>query len=57
MHGLAEKTGLNQSTISLLERDMRSPSLETLIRVADALQVDLWRLIKRATEKLGKGSK
>jgi transcriptional regulator with XRE-family HTH domain len=51
MNALAERSGLNQSAVSLIERRLRSPNLETLLRLADALEIDLWKLIKRATEK------
>jgi ribosome-binding protein aMBF1 (putative translation factor) len=49
MNRLAEKSGLSQSMVSLLERGMRNPTLDTLLRMADALGLDLWRLIKRAS--------
>lgn len=50
MNRLAEKSGLSQSMISLLERGMRSPTLDTLLRVAIALDVDLSELLKKASE-------
>ena len=49
MNRLAEKSGLSQSMISLLERERRNPTLDTLLRIANALDVDLWKLIKRAS--------
>lgn len=51
MNRLAEKSGLSQSMISLLERGMRSPTLETLLRVAIALDVDLSELLKKASRR------
>ena len=36
---LAERSGLNRSIVSKLERDLRSPSPETLAKLADALEV------------------
>ena len=57
MNALAERAGLNQSAISLLERGLRSPNLETLLRLAEALEVDLWSLIKRATDEVGRKKK
>jgi transcriptional regulator with XRE-family HTH domain len=50
MNRLAEKSGLSQSMISLLERGMRSPTLDTLLRVAIALDVDLSELLKKASK-------
>jgi len=46
---LAEKSGLSVAMISYVERGLRNPTLDTLLRIAIALDVDLWRLIKRAS--------
>lgn len=46
---LAEKSGLSVAMISYVERGARNPTLDTLLRIANALDVDLWRLIKRAS--------
>jgi transcriptional regulator with XRE-family HTH domain len=50
MRLLAAKAGLSQPMISYVERGMRIPTLETALRIAAALDVDLWRLIKQAAE-------
>lgn len=42
----ASRTGISVSFASLLERGERSPSYETLVQVADALQVPLSELVK-----------
>ena len=49
MNRLAEKAGLSQSMVSLLERGMRTPTLDTLLRIAAALEIDLPELISRAS--------
>jgi len=49
MNVLSQRAGLNQSAISLIERGLRSPNLETLIRLSEALGVDLWQIIKDAS--------
>jgi len=49
MNHLAEKSGVSQSMISLLERGQRNPTLDILIRMAAPLNVDLWKLIKKAS--------
>jgi len=46
---LAEKSGLSVALISYVERGARNPTLDTLLCIANALDVDLWRLIKRAS--------
>lgn len=51
MNRLAEKSGLSQSMMSLLERGMRTPTLDTLLRIAAALDVDLSKLLKQASKR------
>ena len=50
MNKLAGRAGLHVSMISLMERELRSPSLDALLRISEALEVDLWTIIKKATE-------
>lgn len=49
--GLAEKSSVHQTYIGLLERGLRSPSLDTANAIARALGVPLSRLVAEA-EKL-----
>ena len=51
MERLAEKAGLSTSMVSLYERDLRNPTLETLLRVSEVLEIDLGRLIQKAVQK------
>lgn len=39
-HQLAEKSGLSRQYISMLERQMRSPNLQTLMQICDALSIN-----------------
>ena len=48
MNVLAQKAGLHHATISLVERELRNPSLDTLVRIADVLNVDLGEVITKA---------
>lgn len=48
MNQVAAKAGLSQQSISFVERGMRTPSLDTLLRIANALEVDLADLIRDA---------
>jgi transcriptional regulator with XRE-family HTH domain len=45
---LAEKSGLHQTYIGLLERGLRSPNLETAHSIAQALRIPLSKLIEHA---------
>ena len=44
---LAEKSGLHRTYISLLERNKKSPTLETLFHICQALEVSAASLIKK----------
>lgn len=50
MTGLAEAAGLSQQMVSYVERRMRNPSLDTLLRITDALEVSLVEVIRKATQ-------
>jgi transcriptional regulator with XRE-family HTH domain len=43
---LAETSGMSRNTLSLLERGKTSPTLDTLQKLADALQVDIGAFFK-----------
>jgi transcriptional regulator with XRE-family HTH domain len=50
MMALAAKAGLSQQMVSYVERGMRNPTLETLLRITDALGIDLAKIIARASK-------
>jgi transcriptional regulator with XRE-family HTH domain len=45
---LAAKAGLSQQMISYVERGIRNPTLETLLRITGALDINLARVISSA---------
>ncbi|MHB8519970.1 MAG: helix-turn-helix domain-containing protein [Limisphaerales bacterium] len=45
---LAQRAGLSQAMISFVERDIRNPSLETLLRITGVLEIHLDEVIRRA---------
>lgn len=49
IYWVAKKSGLSQQMISYVERGMRVPTLVTLVRIADALEVDLSVVLRNAT--------
>jgi transcriptional regulator with XRE-family HTH domain len=51
---LASLTGLNQSTVSRLENHHDNPTLDSLLRVADELGINLGDVLKRATQNVDK---
>ncbi len=45
---LAERAGLSRTMIRFVEHEIRNPSLETLLRITLALQIDLGTVIQKA---------
>jgi transcriptional regulator with XRE-family HTH domain len=54
--GLAEKAGLSRQMISYVEQGERNPTLDTLLRVAAALGIELDEVIRRARESVSLGT-
>ena len=54
-NSLAEKAGLSQSLISTLETTPWNPTIDTLLRIADALKVDLGEIITKARMRIQTG--
>jgi transcriptional regulator with XRE-family HTH domain len=50
-YAVAQRCGVSESMLSLVERNLRNPSLELILRVADGIGADLPRLISEAKEK------
>ena len=48
MTRLAETSGLSQGMISLVEHELRNPSLDTLLRMCGGLQIELSTVLSRA---------
>jgi transcriptional regulator with XRE-family HTH domain len=45
---VAERAGLSQQSVSYVEREMRMPTLDTLLRIADVLNIALEDVIGEA---------
>jgi transcriptional regulator with XRE-family HTH domain len=48
-------TGLNQSTVSRLENYHENPTMDSLLRVSDALNINLGEMLKRAIKNVDMG--
>jgi transcriptional regulator with XRE-family HTH domain len=48
---LAEKAGVSRQTVSYVEQEVQSPTLDTLLRITRALGVDLEKIVARARRK------
>jgi transcriptional regulator with XRE-family HTH domain len=51
---VAEKSGVSQQMIGYVERGMKSPSFETVVRIAEGIGVDLADVVKRASQHVSK---
>lgn len=50
-YAVAQQSGLSQQAIGYMENGSRYPSLETVLRIAKAMDVDLAKIIERAQRK------
>jgi transcriptional regulator with XRE-family HTH domain len=53
MSAVAERAGISQQMVSYVERGIRKPTVDTVFRISVALEVDLGRIIKSATKRMG----
>ncbi len=44
---LAERAGIHRTYVSLLERDVKSPTVEVLLRICGALEINASDILKR----------
>jgi transcriptional regulator with XRE-family HTH domain len=47
-YAVSAQSGITQQTISYMERGLRHPSFETILRIADGIGVNLEDILKRA---------
>ncbi len=52
MYVVAKRARLSHSMVNRVENELRSPTLDTLLRIAVAMEIDLWPLIKQAEQSL-----
>ena len=53
MYQLAPKAGVSPSTLSLVDRELRMPTLDTLLRIAEVLEVRLGDVLLKAEAEAG----
>ena len=47
-YAVSQRSGVSQSMISLVERGLRNPSMELMLKMASAIEADLPNLIRKA---------
>jgi transcriptional regulator with XRE-family HTH domain len=52
MNALATRAGLSQQMVSYVEREMRNPTLDTVLRMTGALGVNLADVINAANRRV-----
>jgi transcriptional regulator with XRE-family HTH domain len=51
---VASRAGIAQQAVSYIERGMRNPTLETLLRISAVLDLELAEVIRRATASVAR---
>ena len=49
MNAVAGRAGLSQQMVSYVERELRNPTLETLLRITSVLEIELSEVLRRAS--------
>ena len=57
MNAVAKRSRLSHSMISRVEHELRRPTLDTLLRMTEAMEIDLWPLVKKAEKESAQASK
>ncbi len=47
---VAARAGIDRTMVMRVEERERTPTIEMLLRIAEALDVDLWKLLRDATK-------
>lgn len=50
MTEVAARAGIDRTMVMRVEERERTPTIELLLRIAEALDVDLWKLLRYATK-------
>ena len=56
-YAVAKLSGVSQSMLSLVERGLRNPTLEILLKIADGIDTDLAVILKKAQKSVPKSKK
>ena len=55
-YAVAQNSGVSESMLSLVERGLRNPTMELMLRISDAIGVNLADVLKRAQTATSKKS-
>jgi transcriptional regulator with XRE-family HTH domain len=54
LNSVAQKAGLSRQTVTFIEQEQRIPTLDTLLRITLALDIDLEKIISKARKAAAK---
>lgn len=54
---IAQESGLSPQMVGYVERGLRNPTLETVLRMAEAMDVEFEKIIKQARKEVSKAAK
>lgn len=55
MKAVAERAGVSHTMVSRIERGLRSPTLDMLLRISFAMEIELWPILREAEARVDKG--
>jgi transcriptional regulator with XRE-family HTH domain len=53
-YAVSQRCGVSESMLSLVERDLRNPTMELMLRMADGIGVSLPSVMEEAISKIGR---
>jgi transcriptional regulator with XRE-family HTH domain len=56
-YAISQSSGVSESMLSLVDRGLRNPSMELMLRIADGVGADLPTLIKKAQATVSRKEK
>jgi transcriptional regulator with XRE-family HTH domain len=56
-YAVAQRSGVSESMVGLVERGLRNPSIELLLRLSDGMGADLSAIITEAIKTIRSGNK
>jgi transcriptional regulator with XRE-family HTH domain len=54
MYAVAKRARISHSTMTRIENSLMKPTLDMLLRIAGAMEINLWKLLKEAEDRAGK---
>ena len=51
---LSQRSGISRATIRTIENGEKQPSIYSLLKISEGLGIELWEILKKATERAKK---